>query len=304
MVLEESTKVMAKHPTFVLTERLPCEKYFDKFLGVVVADIARPHHEYCPNDPRLAVSYGPDDIIETDVETFLSSQSNASVQATLRGLFGLDAESESSTEHGIRSKWVLTRRLPQHRKVFEAIVGKYGNELVQMLKNNNGQGYMVVGFKTCVDAEITQGSERLRKLDGNMTIPVSQLAAAASHGVAVVGGTMDPSVSVLKQSGIRVIAQSIAKGEQIFAVQYRKISLKKSFFNAEQRATLQPLKTVDHEDGIYGTNKNDEVRYEDEDPGGDEDHLGPPLEMGDFTLDGEYVLPTKGTLKQGLEFIG
>ncbi|GKZ27283.1 hypothetical protein AbraIFM66951_004874 [Aspergillus brasiliensis] len=294
---------MAKHPTFVITERLPCEKYFDKLLGVVVADITCPHHEYCPDAPTRGISSDPDDTIEADVETFLLSQSNASIRADLRALFGLGAESASSTKRGINSKWVLTRRLPQHRKAFEAIVDTYGNELMKMLKNNNGRGYMVVGFKTCIDAEISQGSERLWKLDGNMTIPVSKLATAASHGAAVFDGSMDPSVSVSKKSGIRVIAQSIARGEQIFAVQYRKVSLKKSYFSTEQKAEIRRLKTVDHEDGIYGTNEDDEVRYEDEDSG-DEDDPGPPLEKGDFTLDGEYVLPTKSTLNQGLEFIG
>jgi hypothetical protein len=78
-----------KKATFVLTDRLPCEQYFDSLLGLIVEDIVHPTADYCPADPKTASSYEPDDTVDTDVSTFLSAHSSASFQAELRDILGV-----------------------------------------------------------------------------------------------------------------------------------------------------------------------------------------------------------------------
>lgn len=118
---------------------------------------------------------------------------------------------------------------------------------------------MVVGFDTCVDAEMARGKRAaLEKLDSSIiTIPVSLLMTVVSPTAVVNkrGPRISPSQGLYKrhQSGC---AESIAMREQICAVQYHKISLTRYFVfwnRAGGPRRLQQLKTLNHDDGIYGT---------------------------------------------------
>jgi hypothetical protein len=83
--------------------------------------------------------------------------------------------------------------------------------------------YLVVGFHTVTDARIVHESIEGHQLSGQITIPVG-LSLTAVGVVAPFGNIVDPAVSGTKSVLDGANTQFVAPGEQICALQYRKVS--------------------------------------------------------------------------------
>lgn len=262
-------------PTFALIDRLPSTLHASVFLGRIVSDIFHPLHEYCPEDPRAALQHTPVDVADTSVSAVLAASHSAALRAKLDGIFGLTNSKSSSTGKQIVADRVITRSLPQHRKSFAAVVGAHHDEILELLENNGGKGYMVVGLKTCRDAEIEISRNQERKSDVEVSVPAGQIASIASQGAVDPALVPNPTVGRSREVSADWLARNTAEGEQIFALQYREISLKKHFFSSKpSTARYGQLKTVDWGEGVYGESEEGrEVVYEDDesDEEGDQD---------------------------------
>lgn len=285
-----------KKATFVLTDRLPCDKYFDKLLGLVVADIVHPTQDYCPS--ASAAPLEADDIVDTDVSTFLSAHASTTFASELRNMFSVSSESNALQQQNLSSKKILTRRLPQQQVAFQNLLAKHREEVMALLTRYRGRGYMIVAFKTCVDGEIESDLSRNKAIQGQGTLPVSSIANAASHGTFVMDDTLNPSASARTASGVSWRSKAIAQGEQIFAIQYRLVKLKKHFLASGSSPSLQPLQTVSYEDGIFGDDDKDAV-YEDDTSSEEEDA---DFDDEDFAMD-SVVVPSEGFAKQNVHFV-
>ncbi|RAK86076.1 hypothetical protein BO79DRAFT_220089 [Aspergillus costaricaensis CBS 115574] len=262
-------------PTFALIDRLPAEHHASVFLGRIVSDIFHPLHEYCPEDPRAALQHTPIDVADTSVSAILTASHSAALRAKLEGIFGLTKSQSSSTGKQIAGDMVITRSLPQHRKSFVAVVGAHLDEIIKLLENNGGKGYMVVGLKTCRDAEIGTSRTSKRKSDVEVSVPAGQIASIASHGAVDPALVPNPTVGWSREVSADWLGRNTAEGEQIFALQYREIGLKKHFFSSKpSTARYKMLKMVDWGEGVYGESEEGrEVVYEDDesDEEGDQD---------------------------------
>jgi hypothetical protein len=83
--------------------------------------------------------------------------------------------------------------------------------------------YLVVGFHTVVDARIVHESAEGHQLGGQVTLPVG-LSLAAVGVVAPLGNIVDPAVSGNQRVVDGAKTQYVAPGEQVCALQYRKVS--------------------------------------------------------------------------------
>ncbi|KAH7240342.1 uncharacterized protein BKA55DRAFT_118915 [Fusarium redolens] len=264
----------ATKPTFALIDRLPASHHASVFLGRIVGDIFHPLHDYCPEDPRTALQHLPVEVADTSVSTILAASHSTAVRAVLDRIFRLTNSKSSSTGKQIVSDRVITYTLPQHRKSFAAIVGAHHGKILELLENNGGKGYMVVGLKTCQDAEIEVTRDQDRKSDVEMSVPAGQIASIASQGAVNPASVPNPTVGRSSEVSANWGTKFTAKGEQIFALQYRKITLKKHFFSKKpSTAGLGQIKILDWGEGVYGeSDEGREVVYsDDEDEDEDED---------------------------------
>lgn len=82
--------------------------------------------------------------------------------------------------------------------------------------------FMIVGFHTVTDASIRHESMAIASACGHAEVPVS-LSLAAVGVVAPLGGITNPSTSLQKDGLDGERARFIAPGEQVCAIEYRKI---------------------------------------------------------------------------------
>ncbi|GIC86119.1 uncharacterized protein Aud_002482 [Aspergillus udagawae] len=82
--------------------------------------------------------------------------------------------------------------------------------------------YVVVGYHTVLDARIAEQSREQKVVDGSLAMPISS-ALLASGVVVPFGELADPRLAGSSGRAEDLQRQFVAQGEQIIAVQYRKI---------------------------------------------------------------------------------
>lgn len=219
--------------TYILTDRLPSSE-IPFLLGRIVADFASPTDEYIPEDPRLALNSKTLEIVDTDFSSLFSGSKNTSVESKIGQILGISAKDGHNGQSRLKSKFVRTRTLPQHREALKALLDRFRPQILQLLKDNGGVAYMVVGVKSALDAE--HGTERQF---GNRTalsigVPTGAIVTAASHGIVNLGQTADVDVNSSRARGQAVGTAATMEGEQVFAIRYRLVKLKKHFLGAKE----------------------------------------------------------------------
>ncbi|KAL2136725.1 hypothetical protein VTI74DRAFT_1766 [Chaetomium olivicolor] len=82
--------------------------------------------------------------------------------------------------------------------------------------------YMIVGFHTITNANIRQESVVGKSAGSQINVPAS-LSLAAAGVVALLGDAVDPNVAVHQQCLDGAQSQFVVHGEQVCALEYRKI---------------------------------------------------------------------------------
>lgn len=286
-------------PTYILTDRLPSSE-IPLLLGRVVADFASPTDEYIPEDPRLALNSKTLEIIDTDFSTLFAGSKNNSIESKLGQILGVSAEDGHDGQNRLQSKFVRTRTLPQHREALKALLKNFRPQILQLLKDNGGVAYMVVGVKSALDAE--HGTERQF---GNRTalaigVPTGAIVTAASHGIINLGQTADVDVNSSRARGRAFGTAATMEGEQVFAIRYRLVKLKKHFLGAQEpdidygnvkQGTVEASVYCDatevpeevHKDGVK--NEDDDIDdKEDEEEKEEEDDFDQDIALSEISL--------------------
>jgi hypothetical protein len=97
--------------------------------------------------------------------------------------------------------------------------------------------YVVVGYHTILNARITEQSREQKLLDGNLVVLISS-ALAASGVVVPFGHVVDPKLAVSGGHAEGLERHFVAQGEQIIAVQYRKVRFRLLSSNNVDKASL------------------------------------------------------------------
>jgi hypothetical protein len=261
-------KDIARGPSFVLIETaLPYEVSKD-LLGSVVVDIRNPTHEYRPKSPsNLNFEKYFLETEDTNVSSFLSANKGHRLEGTLGNLFNISFTGREKTEEFFEGLTVRTRTMSQHRDIQEALLSSgHRDDILTLLRNNGGKGYMVVGIKTAVGGKRTQKEETLHENKLTAQLSVDQLT-----GISMPPGGIKPSVVVQGESGRQRQAASNMEGEQIFAVQYRTLRLRKPSARLDTPVAFGPVKRVKVEAGMFGNDGDRELVFEDSDEASDEE---------------------------------
>jgi hypothetical protein len=85
---------------------------------------------------------------------------------------------------------------------------------------------LVVGYQTMIDAQAQEQSGASKNTEMRLQLPAAEVAASALTVVPSLGSVADPAVEVHRQEDHLLHKQLMAPGEQVYAVQYRKVRFK------------------------------------------------------------------------------
>lgn len=229
--------------------------------------MTHPTHEYRPEDPRPVLGTASVLIEDSNVENVLSVTKNAVVRAKLSDLLGFDASKNKEKTTSVRSKLVKTETLTQHRDALANLLSKHRVSIERLLADNQNKGYMIVGVKSCIDPEVSTSRVTETDVAAKVKIPLGQATQMASHDT--VGDL--PALDISAEGGSTRQGTSRAtfqgQGEQVFAIQYRLLTLSKKRASllrpGKQEVQYGALQYTNFEDGVYSGSKQDLV-YEDD----------------------------------------
>ncbi|EMD64885.1 hypothetical protein GGP41_002857 [Bipolaris sorokiniana] len=222
--------------TLVLNQLLPLNTVGLGYLALYPKDPA--HDSYRPE----ANSFSDDDVITQRLENFshilnrttgsrLHAFLSSAIHSTFsnRNVFGID----------ISSVLCVTRQLRNSEDIFQKICAlSSARRWLERALRKRQKVYLVVGIKTLTDAHVIQGKSRALEADASVEIPTA-LAAAAGGVVLPLGDFLDVGAGLSGQKQDDEKVSFVAPGEQIFAVQYRKIEFARFLGRDIDKASLE-----------------------------------------------------------------
>jgi hypothetical protein len=149
-------------------------------------------------------------------------------------------KSDASTEQ-LRSPIATTYLLQNSGKWFgDLCKTEETQHFIESAIRQSRSIYLISGYHTLLDAQSDSGISAGRTVGGTATVPVGDIVAGAAGVLpGALGDTLDVSFGFGSSGNNRSREHFLAPGEQIFAVQYRKVRF--NFFSTKQveNATLE-----------------------------------------------------------------
>lgn len=261
-------------PSYALLENRLDGSEIDTLLGRIVVDFRNPLDGYRPDDPRKALLQKPMEIIDTEFSSLFSVSKNKTAAGKIGSILNVDFNKLTEEGHRLKSSFVRTRILPQHRDALDALLTNYGPEIIKLMqsKDAKGKAYMAVGLKSCVNGEMGKERKYEKVTKVEIAMPTDTIVTAASHGIINPGPQFN--VEAKKGQGNKEEASTSARmrGEQIFAVRYRILTLEKTKNKdkqmTEEHAEYGDVLRVQYENGVfsYTTDEHNDFIFEDDEP--------------------------------------
>ena len=259
-ILQRRSK--GKLPQYVLVDRLP-SSVGPRLLGRIVLDIQSPIDQFRPEDPSKDLSNETLEIVDSNFSTLFSINRNATVEAKIGQIVGVAVDDTRSVEKKFEGKTIRTRFLAQHKDALRKLLEKRRGEIIELLSDaKKGKGYMIVGFKTAADASMSSKEVAQRTTKLGVEFPANQVAAAASHGAVQASDIANPQINISSTADAVVANSAQMVGEQIFAVRYRIVTLKRK--HHRESVDYGDVKRVNVEDGVYGSEEKEPIFDEDD----------------------------------------
>lgn len=231
-----------------------------KMLGSIVSDFEHPLNEIiwrqtAGKEQELAeVMKVEDDDFHSIANGLKNNEAKIQLTEVVRAKFG----SGKANDQDLSSKTVITRTLENHRRFFEDIEMRSRARILKMIRDNPRKdtpyALMIVGIKTCIDSKISANTECSSQVDVGIKISLDQILKSAGIVLPV-----DTSIDLSNVRNVlaKVFTEYSAKGERIFAIQYRRISVEVTtkwspLPKKQKRAKYDDLHTVPANRGLYG----------------------------------------------------
>jgi hypothetical protein len=193
-------------------------------LGRFVTSLDHPHQDFhdplCNSSPEVieGVQAQYDSIhhsvknqnVASQLTTFLSSSFSKCLKASIR----ISADQAKTYYLNNAGQWFR-----------DAVQSKETQKWIERIIDEGEDIYFVVAYHTFLDTRIIQQLEGRSAAGGSLAIPISTVSTALTASGVVVPFTnvADPGVSVTHDHTGDEQRHFIAPGEQIYAVQYRKV---------------------------------------------------------------------------------
>jgi len=195
-------------------------------LGRLVRNVDEPQSDYLDPDCDLR----PESVIITPhlrYEEVQQSTTDKSFTAVLTRLMSASRARRNKAYTQVTTDRVTTYQLGNSGSWFKsAIKTETAREWIKESIDQGDDIYVVVGYHTMLDAQVVEGAADALESSGQLGLPVTEVALAATGVMVPLGDIADPRVAGnnIKKQGIQ--RQFVANGEQICAVQYRKVRFK------------------------------------------------------------------------------
>jgi hypothetical protein len=243
-------------------------------LGRFVISIDEPHIDY--HDPLCDMRSDVTGKVQTKYDSTNSSVDDRSFASQLTSFLSSTFSKRAATSVRITSDQVNTYFLNNTGKWFEAAVEhEETRKWIERMIDEGEDIYVVIGYYTLVDAHIVEQTGGRGAFGVKAILPVS--AALTAIGVVIpFGGLTNPGVEAYHGRMEDEQRQFIAQGEQICAVQYRKV--RHSWFASNKVDKTKLVKET-----LW--KRYDQPRDVQDD---EEDMIGVDLDDNEITPTGEY----------------
>ncbi len=259
-----------RHPEYLIIDKLPGSE-IPLLLGRIVANPRSVTDDYRPEDPRPALNGKYLELFDKDFSTLFSASTNEKAKASVSRVLGFDVNKEDSTSTRQTAKFVRTRILPQHRDVLEALLEHHRPAVLKLLGDNRKTGYMIVGIKSALDGQQSRKRHSGSKKRLRLNLPTGAVVNAASHGTVDIGDNADLIIDAGVENAWSGSSKSNLVGEQVFAVRYRRITLRTAFLSEKVKdVKLGDAVWTRGDDGVFGDQEREEITEDDEDDVEDE----------------------------------
>jgi hypothetical protein len=156
-------------------------------------------------------------------------------------------------------------------------------------------------LKSALDAQHVLRREFSSSTAVKIGVPTDAIIAAASHGTVNLGESVNVDVNADRGRSMAIETAGKTDGEQVFAVRYRVLTLKKPFLS-KQGAYVDygSVKQVGFEDGVYGVTKGEREEISEDEEGEDDDED----EFDDEDIDLAQEVAGSEMKKRGHEVVG
>jgi hypothetical protein len=204
-------------PTNLLPQLLPPSAVS---LGRFVISLDNPHHDF--HDPPLNSSVEIKEKIQTQYNDVCHSIKQQKAASQLTTFLSSSFSKRLKASIQITTDQAKTYYLNNAGEWFRnAVQCKKTQEWIERTIDEGEDIYVVVAYHTLLDARIQEQLGDQSAAGGNLTVPLS--TALAASGVVIPYNTVDPGFSGFRGHLENEQRQFIAPGEQICAVQYRKV---------------------------------------------------------------------------------
>ncbi|KAJ5970777.1 uncharacterized protein N7479_000695 [Penicillium vulpinum] len=205
-------------------------------LGRFVTNIDEPHRYY--HDPKSENSFSIIEKVATQYDGADSLRTQRRFGSELTAFLSSTVSSRTNASIHVTTKQVKTYYLDNNGEWFRDIVKlKDVRKWIERTIDEGEDIYIVVGYHTVLDARIAEQAREQKLLDGNLAIPLS--SALAASGVAVPFSELpDPRLAGSNGRAEDLQRHFVAQGEQIIAVQYRKVRFRFLSSKSVDTATL------------------------------------------------------------------
>jgi hypothetical protein len=193
-------------------------------LGRLVLNVQQPQTEFldpCPVAGR--------NILVKEAILFQGEESTTKINSfanSLCHLLSLDRTKEKGyTTHVVASRVTMYLLNNSGTWFNDAIRNQDARQWIEKANRAGDDIFVITGFHTLLDARIYETEVDSNTLGGNVAVPIAEGLAAAGVPVPF-PDVVDPSIAAEHQQKYAGTRGFLAKGEQVGAIQYRKIKFK------------------------------------------------------------------------------
>lgn len=193
-------------------------------LGRLVVDIRFPNQDFFQSKEVPVTS---EDITTQQLNEFtysLERTETSGFHILLSTLLSGNRGSENSSDFDVSSSICTTRQLQDSDRFFEKICAlRTTRAWLERIIRRRKDAYLITGIKTIIDAQVGTGKKTGTSYEGDVQVPTSLAATAAGIPLPIPDGLLDVGTGAKRSAGISEKTSFVVPGEQVFAVQFRKL---------------------------------------------------------------------------------
>ncbi|KAI9863866.1 MAG: hypothetical protein M1813_003518 [Trichoglossum hirsutum] len=193
-------------------------------LGRLVLSVDEPQQDYL--DPLCDHEDGIIANPQTQYNEVQQTAADKSFSSVLTRLVSASRTKQNKTSTRVATDRVTTYQLNNSGLWFKnAVKLEATRKWIEQAIDQGEDVYVVVGYHTMLNARIVESASMASESSAQFDVPATALLAATG-AVIPVGRIADPGISGHQQYSQGVQKQFVATGEQVCAVQYRKVHFK------------------------------------------------------------------------------